>query len=91
LLVPKIGWLGYGWAEFAAIPAFYLVYRLFVSEVGRIDYRLAAAVVAAFAIGLFWQQLGWVSAVGFIGLAIWPLTWKTLREYALQLRALRYE
>ena len=91
LLVPKIGWLGYGWAEFAAIPAYYLVHRLFVREVGRIDYRLPGAVVVVFAMGFFWQKLGWVSAAGFIGLAIWPLTWRTLREYALQLRALRYE
>lgn len=92
LLVPRIGWLGYGWAEFAAIPAYWVVHRLFVREVGkRIDYRLAGAAVVAFAMGLFWQELGWISVAGFIGLAIWPLTWRTLRGYALQLRALRYE
>ena len=90
LLVPKIGWLGYGWAELAAIPAYWLTHRMFVREVGRLDYRLAGAVVLAFAMGLFWQRLGWISALGFIGLAIWPLTWSTLKEYALQLRALRY-
>ena len=89
-LVPRIGWLGYGWAEFAAIPAYWMVHRLFVREVGRLDYRLADAIVVAFAMGLFWQNLGWISALGFIGLALWPLTWRTFKVYALQLRVVRY-
>lgn len=92
LLLPRIGWLGYGWAEFAVIPAYWMAHRLFLREVGgKIDYRLTVAVVAAFAIGMFWQRLGWISAAGFIALAIWPLTWSTAREYIVQLRALRYE
>ena len=91
LLVRRIGWLGYGWAALAAMPAFWLVHRLFVREVGgRLDYRLTGGVAAACAMGLFWQQLGWISLLGFIALAVWPLTWRTLKVYALQLGALRY-
>lgn len=41
LLVPRIGYIGYGWAEVLAFPAYLLLHPYVRSAVGRPDYRPA--------------------------------------------------
>lgn len=41
LLVPTLGYIGYGWAEVGAFPGYYLLHRYIGESVGSPDYRPA--------------------------------------------------
>lgn len=59
IAIPKLGLLGYGWAELVAIPS-YLLLRFYVSRaIGQVDYRLPFMWWTGIGMGLFWRQLGY--------------------------------
>lgn len=86
LFVPWQGIEGYGWAEVLALMSYPVIHLYVVREVGRPSYRHAVVWTAAFALALFWQELGWVAASGLVGIALWPETWRALRKYAKDMR-----
>jgi O-antigen/teichoic acid export membrane protein len=42
LLVPRIGFPGYGWAEVAALPSYLIIHWFLVRAIGKPSYRVAA-------------------------------------------------
>lgn len=89
LLVSRMGWLGYGWAEVVALLSYGVIHAFAVQSLGPIDYRLVFLCAGAFALALFWDPLGWISISGLLGLAIWPQTWKMLASYWQMVKGLR--
>jgi len=90
-LVPLMGFIGYGWAEVVALVSYIVIHLLIVKEVGKPNYRLAGLWMLAFALALFWRELGWVAMLGMVGVALWPETWRALGIYIRYLRKVRYE
>ncbi len=78
--------MGYGWAEVLALASYVVIHLYVVKEVGWPSYRLAIAWGAAFALALFWPELGWVAGLGVVGITLWPETWRALGGYAKDLR-----
>lgn len=76
LLVPRLGLVGYGFAEIVALAAYGVIHELVVRDVGRPAYRVAIAWGCACGLGLFVPQLGWGAASGVAVLAILPATWQ---------------
>ncbi len=86
-VVPRIGWLGYGWAELLATPSYAILHMYLARDIGSPSYRFAGTLVAAFTAALFWRWLGPACFAGLLGLALWPTTWKVLKGYLLELMA----
>lgn len=86
LLVPRMGWLGWGWAELLAIASYGVVSQYVAIEIGDLDYGFTAPVVVATSLALFWRDLGAASFLGLVALAIWPPTWRNMRLLGVQLR-----
>src|SRR5439155_3764686 len=78
VLVPKIGVIGYGLAEVAALPAYTIVHRAVQRHVGVLTYGLAAAWALGFGLALFYRWLGWWSVIGLAAAMAWPQTWTEL-------------
>src|SRR5437870_4784100 len=53
LLVPKIGFPGYGWAEIVALVSYWVLHAFLVRTIGQPSYRDAAVWYFAFASALF--------------------------------------
>jgi PST family polysaccharide transporter len=80
LLVPRLGFRGYGWAEVAALPAYALLVIWVMVYVGKPRYTQAGVWFAAWAISLFGWQLGpWAWTSAFL-----PLMWQRTRSELLQ-------
>lgn len=80
LLVPRLGFIGYGWAEVVALPTFVLLQIWVRSRIGRVSYARAGVWFLGWSLPLFSPQLGplaWVSLVA-------PLLWPAAREELLQ-------
>lgn len=88
LLVPRIGLLGYGWAEVAALLSYAVLHACTVRRIGAPDYRVAAVWWAGFGLSLFWQELGWWTALALVVILLWPETWRELQGYARSFRAM---
>jgi O-antigen/teichoic acid export membrane protein len=85
-LVPKLGIVGYGWAEVAALLSYAVIHIGTERAVGSPDYRIAALWWAGLALGLFWRELGiWCIAAPFAAL-LWPTS---VRQLALFYRMAR--
>ena len=56
--VPRLGLVGYGWGEMAALASYLVLHVFTVRQVGAIDYRIAGLWWAGTVVGLFWHQVG---------------------------------
>jgi PST family polysaccharide transporter len=81
LLVPRKGIEGYGWAEVVTVMSYLVIHFFVVNAVGRPSYRHSIIWAAGFGLVLFWQDLGWVAALGIVVVVAWPETWRTLNVY----------
>jgi O-antigen/teichoic acid export membrane protein len=84
-LLPRLGILGYGWAELAACAG-YGVLHAGLARVISISYRKLTPAVFVFLAPLFtlstmsaWSVALWIPAVVFAGFAVWSWTWRPPR------------
>jgi PST family polysaccharide transporter len=80
LLIPYLGLSGYGWAEIAALPSYFVLLIWVLVYIGRPNFAQAGIWFAAWTLPLFSWQLGpwvWVSV-------ILPLMWPATRRELLQ-------
>lgn len=59
LLIPKLGLIGYGWAEIATIPSYLVIHAYLLRDLQSPNYQFAGLLAIAFGIALFPYQLGW--------------------------------
>ncbi len=88
-LVPRVGIVGYGWAEAVAILGYAVVHEALVRRVAAPAYGAAAALGLALGLALFWRPLGPVSLVGLAAVVLWPGTWRQLGAMWTTLRGVR--
>lgn len=84
LLVPYLGFRGYGWAEVVALPSYVLLLIWFQRNVGKPRYAHAGVWYMAWAIPLFGWQLSlwtWVSVLA-------PFIWSATRNELLHVIAM---
>jgi PST family polysaccharide transporter len=91
VLVPRLGLLGYGLAEAIALLSYAVIHTYLVRKIGRPDYQVAGIWWLAFALALFWQYLGWWTALGLVGILAWPKTWQQLKGYLQYLKVAVHE
>ena len=73
VLVPKLGMVGYGLGEVAALFSYVVIHIYTARAVGSPNYIPTAVWWAGIALGLFWRDLGWWAiAAPFVALAIPP-------------------
>ena len=71
LAVPRLGIIGYGYGELAALPAYLLLHVFVARRVGSPDYAVGLMWLAGAGLGLFWRELGaWAIAAPFVALAM---------------------
>jgi O-antigen/teichoic acid export membrane protein len=80
-LVRRLSWIGYGWAEIAALPSYVLLHRYAAAEVGELHYAPVLLFALAAGLALFGEELGWPAGIGLVALALWPGTWKFCARY----------
>jgi O-antigen/teichoic acid export membrane protein len=85
LLVRRLGWIGYGWAELAALPSYVVLHIYTATEVEGLHYRLALLLALGAGLALFGSQLGWPAWLGLAALALWPETWRVSVRYLKEL------
>jgi O-antigen/teichoic acid export membrane protein len=78
--VSRLGIVGYGYAEMATIPAYFVMHLVLTRAIGSPDYRLAAVWWFGAAVGLFWQFESWAIAIPFLALLM-PMSLKKLSKY----------
>lgn len=83
ILVPRIGAIGYGWSEVAALSTYAVIHAYMVRDVGVPTYGLAGLWWAASVLALFWNQLGWWAVLGPVAALLWPGTTREFRRYAV--------
>jgi O-antigen/teichoic acid export membrane protein len=80
LLIPFVGFIGYGWAEVVALGSYFLLHRLLSREVPRPSYSVAAVwyVVATLILCLSW----FANPIRYLGFSLFllPLLLRTERE-----------
>lgn len=81
LLLPKLGLVGYGFAEVIAVLSYIVIHIYLVKFVGKPDYSLAFLWWAAFALSLFVNQLGWWAMTGILIVSLLPITHQRLMAY----------
>jgi O-antigen/teichoic acid export membrane protein len=81
LAVPRVGILGYGYAELATIPVYFLLHTVLARIIGSPSYKVAALWWFGAAAGLFWQFGLWTVAVAFSTLLL-PISVRKIRSYA---------
>jgi O-antigen/teichoic acid export membrane protein len=86
LILPKIGLVGYGWAELVAIVSYWVPHYYLLKRIGQPSYTLPVIWWAAFAAALFVYQIGWWTALGLPIVLLLPATHKKLKEYFVSLR-----
>jgi O-antigen/teichoic acid export membrane protein len=86
VLVPRLGMVGYGWAEIAGFIGYAVLHAYLVRAVGIPSYRLAALWWASFAAALFVHPLGWWMGLGLILVLVLPETWQTLQKHLKSFR-----
>jgi O-antigen/teichoic acid export membrane protein len=82
IATPAFGIIGYGYAELATIPVYFLLHVVLTRIIGSPNYRLAALWWLGAAAGLFWQFGLWTIAVVFLTLLL-PVSVRKLRGYVL--------
>lgn len=86
LLLPRLGLVGYGWAEVAALASYALIHVFVVQNINSPDYRLPMLWWAALSAALFVHQIGWWIALGLVVVALLPSTHKQIRHFIHSLR-----
>jgi len=86
VLIPKLGLVAYGWAEFATLPAYALLHNLVARCAGPPRYGLLAVWCVATVLPLFWCQLGAWVWFGPVAALCWP---GSLREIVSTLAVFR--
>ena len=64
--VPRVGLIGYGFAELLALLSYTVLHAGFVRNIGRTSYEVPAAVTMGFGIAIFPQYLGLWSLMGLL-------------------------
>jgi len=77
--VSRVGIVGYGYAELATIPAYFLMHFFLARAIGSPDYRVAVLWWFGAAVGLFWRIGLWAVAVPFVVLVL-PVSLRKLRK-----------
>lgn len=87
VLVPRLGLVGYAWAEVAALASFPVLHLSLTRVVGPIPYGATGPLWAAFAVALALPGRVWVGAALMAGAALLPATrrlvggvWRELRR-----------
>jgi O-antigen/teichoic acid export membrane protein len=84
--VQRVGLVGVGLGEIAALAACGLLHVLFVREFGAPDYRVAALWWFGISFGLYWQKMGpWALAVPVIAF-LSPSSLRALRGFVVSVR-----
>jgi PST family polysaccharide transporter len=78
--VSRFGIIGYGYAELATIPIYFVMHRVLASAIGSPDYRLAVLWWLGASIGLFWKFSSWAVVVPFVMFAM-PISVRKLHKY----------
>jgi len=91
VLVPRLGFTGYGWGEAIALLGYPFIHLQIVKHVGRPNYSLAGLWALAAGMALFWQSLGIVAFLPVLGVLVWPATWRSGRVYWRAVRGFRNE
>ena len=86
IFVPRLGFLGYGWAELCTLPTVFVIHLLLGRQVGSPDYRVALIWAAGLSLLMLspWLGLAGYAAAGLV--LLWPMTWSALGYHARQLR-----
>jgi O-antigen/teichoic acid export membrane protein len=91
LLVPRLGLIGYGWAELITLLGYGVVHAMTVRRIGSPAYRLVVPATVAFSLAFFYPWLGWLSGIGLLAMVLWPGTWRDARTLLLGWKELAYE
>ncbi|WP_188816813.1 oligosaccharide flippase family protein [Calditerricola satsumensis] len=86
LLVPRLGLVGYGWAEVVALLSYAIIHWYVLKRVYAPSYRKAGKWFFAFVLALFSPVLGWTCNLAMVALMLWPGTW---REFQIYIRMVR--
>lgn len=86
-LVPRLGLIGYGWAEIIALATYFFLHLQFTRLVGGPSYGIAGIWAVSFGLALFWKPLGWWAMVPLLLVLVWPQTWQSLGRYWRMVRA----
>ena len=90
LLVARLGVVGYGWAEIAALLSYGVIYLQTMKYVGQPRYQLAWMWTFALSMAFFWQRLGIFAFFPLLGILVWPNSWRAFRTYWRDLRFVWY-
>ncbi|MCU0549925.1 MAG: oligosaccharide flippase family protein, partial [Leptolyngbya sp. Prado105] len=86
LFVPRLGLIGYGWAEVATVLGYGLIHYYLVKAIGVPDYRIPILWCAALSLALFCYQLGWWAALPLAAIGLWSETRQTVGQYVRQMQ-----
>ena len=86
VLVPRIGFIGYGWAEVLTLPAYLLIHAFLTRQVGRPDYTVSLVWTLGLALLMLSPWLGWPALAAGGAVLVWPTTWRSLAEHWQQFR-----
>ncbi len=89
LLVPRVGVMGYGYAECVAILSYALVHYLLARRIGSPRILLALCWGLASALAMFYSELGFAALSGLVLLPIFPAPRRALAGLIRDVRAAR--
>lgn len=91
LLLPRLGLMGYGWAEVITIASYIVIHFYLVRHIGNPDYRLAGFWWAASVAALFAYNIGWWAALGLVVVALLPSTQQKFKHYVASFKGVKSE
>ena len=91
VLLPRLGLVGYGWAEVVTLASYIVIHFYLVRDIGSPDYRLAGLWCGTCGIALFAYQLGWWVVLGLVVVAFLPSTRQKLRDYIKSIKGVKQE
>jgi O-antigen/teichoic acid export membrane protein len=74
LLIPRLGLIGFGWAELATILSYAIIHFYLINAVDSPNYRFAGLLAVTFGLALFPYQLGWWVVLVLAAALLWPKT-----------------
>jgi O-antigen/teichoic acid export membrane protein len=78
LLIPRMGIIGFGWAEIATILSYAIIHFYLINEVDSPNYRFAGLLAFCFGLALFPYQVGWWVVLVLAAALLWPQTQQQL-------------
>ncbi len=85
---PELGFIGYGWAEVATLPAYLVIHFFLRRQIGSPDYAVSLVWTLGLSLLMLLPWLGWPALVGAGAILLWPATWKSLGEHLQQVRGI---